>query len=503
MDSKTSITYKKIPDLVAYKKALQSSSDFVVDTKKISIIPSSGGGDYGDGFNTDLTVYIQDPNPGSFLHPDSVYATCDVEVQQSNGTACTTALFEVSANDMVERVQVRGLKSRVSLCDNQNFNVWSAMVDKMQNPDYYRSGDFSRGQIQEIGGTFNGTGKEVGSASYGGASRGAQLAEDLGTGTMRYKLDLSKVPFFSGKMLFPLAVSGGLEVNMKFDKTENAFAVHAIDNKTATRTTNATAAKYKITNFRLHATVSYMDREFMAAINNTILSQGLSIPYTSYIGLQHSPQSTNETIRVTNSLEHLRALFVVHRHSADINTLTSYSHSHFGNARVEEIQAIAGGVTVPSLALVCCDNTAYDTNYVRTTGAAIEELSEAAKTLGIYDEKKSYNRYAKDRILAASSIGAENDTTTPGNTVPIFKNVGDWAGCSILGLKMESGTDAFSSVYNRSSTSSNMPTRKTDLNLNIKYGASPTTTTANIFLVHSNVAKILPNGQIVPEQLTV
>ena len=498
MDTKTSISYKKIPDLVAYKKALQSSSDYIIDTKKLSFIPSSGAGPYGDGYNTDLTAYIQDPNPGSFLHPDSVYATCDVEVQKSDGSPCTTAIFESSANDMISRLSIRGLKSRVSLCDNQFFNIWSAMVDRLSNPDYYKGGDFSRGQVQEISASLNGTGTTIGSASYGGASRGAQLAADLGSGKMRYKIDLSKAPFFSNKMLFPLAVSGGLEAAMKFDSTENVFAVHAPENTDAKVGDNATAAKYKITNFRIHATVSYMSREFMAAINNTILNQGLSYPFSSYIGLQPSPQSTSETIRITNSLEHLRSLFVVHRHSDDIDKLAKYSHSHFPNARVEEIQAIAGGVTIPSLPLVCCDNTVYDTNYVRTTGAAIEELSEAAKTLGIYDKKKSYNRYAKDRIIATSTIGTAVGT----NTVPVLKDVGNWAGCSILALKMESGTDPFSSVYNRSSTSANMPTRKTDLNLNIKYGASPTTTTANIFLLHSNVAKILVNGQIIPEQLT-
>jgi len=212
----------------------------------------------------------------------------------------------------------------------------------------------------------------------------------------------------------------------------------------------------------------------------------------SYIGLQHNPKSTNETIRVGSSLEHLNSIFITHRVSADVSgNISKYSISHFGNAGVSELQAISGGVTVPSQPLVATTGAAANP---LTTGQAEEELCQALENIGLYYPKSTRVLERKNTQLATSSMGT-------GGGAPTFAEVKAWTGKSILGLPMSSGTDIFSSVYNRSSSGSST-SRKADLNLNLKYLADPSAFTANIFLVHANIMQFLPNGQIIPEQLT-
>jgi len=228
----------------------------------------------------------------------------------------------------------------------------------------------------------------------------------------------------------------------------------------------------------------------MTMFKQSIAAGQMSIPYMSYIGLQHNPKSTNETIRVGSSLEHLNSIFITHRVSADVSgNISKYSISHFGNAGVSELQAISGGVTVPSQPLVATTGTA---SAPLTTGQAEEELCQALENIGLYYPKTTRIIERKNTQLATSAMGAN-----PGIAV----NPGGWSGKSILGLPMSSGTDIFSSVYNRSASGSST-SRKADLNLNLKYLADPSAFTANIFLVHANIMQFLPNGQIIPEQLT-
>jgi len=490
MDGKSSINYGAVPSAVAYKRSLAASSDHIVQTRKISILPSSGGGTYGDGSGSqDLTVYLQDPSEGSFLHPDSVYMTANIQTLAADGSAVTTGNFEVSANDVVERVQVRGMKSRVQLADCQNFNVYSAAMDKLKYDDYYLgANEAGRGMGNEAVDAAGGT-----NLNFGGSSKGAIAAAGLGAGTTQFKIDLSKVPLFSPlpgakkSLMLPLGVSGGFELNVRFAPTSQAFVGYKTDNTTPT-----TTVKYSVTNVRLHATVSYMSQAFMTMFKQSIAAGQMSIPYMSYIGLQHNPKSTNETIRVGSSLEHLNSIFITHRVSADVSgNISKYSISHFGNAGVSELQAISGGVTVPSQPLVATTGAAANP---LTTGQAEEELCQALENIGLYYPKSTRVLERKNTQLATSSMGT-------GGGAPTFAEVKAWTGKSILGLPMSSGTDIFSSVYNRSSSGSST-SRKADLNLNLKYLADPSAFTANIFLVHANIMQFLPNGQIIPEQLT-
>jgi hypothetical protein len=229
----------------------------------------------------------------------------------------------------------------------------------------------------------------------------------------------------------------------------------------------------------------------MAMFKQSIASGQMSIPYMSYIALQHNPKSTSETIRVGSSLEHLNSIFITHRVTADVaGSISKFSISHFGNAGVSELQAVSGGVTHPSQALVACTGTAAAP---KTTAQAEEELHQALENIGLYYPKTTRVLERKNTQLATSDVGAA--------TNPLFGDVAKWSGKSILGLSMSSGTDIFSSVYNRTASGSST-SRKSDLNLSLKYLADPSAYTANIFLVFANVMRFLPNGQIIPEQLT-
>jgi len=361
-------------------------------------------------------------------------------------------------------------------------------MDKLKYDDYYLgANETGRGMGNEKATTT--VGKNL---NYGGSSKGAIAAAGLGAGTMQFKIDLSKVPLFSPlpgakkSLMLPLGVSGGFELNLRFAPTSQAFVGFAAANTTPTTTT-----KYAVTNVRLHATVSYMSQAFMTMFKQSIAAGQMSIPYMSYIGLQHNPKSTNETIRVGSSLEHLNSIFITHRVTADVaGNISKYSISHFGNAGVSELQAISGGVTVPSQPLVCTTGTA---SAPLTTAQAETELFQALENIGLYYPKTTRVLERKNTQLATSSMGT--------GTNPLYAEVKAWNGKSILGLPMSSGTDIFSSVYNRSSSGSST-SRKADLNLNLKYLADPSAFTANIFLVHANIMQFLPNGQIIPEQLT-
>ena len=58
--------------------------------------------------------------------------TGEITTTDAAGSNVETAIFNSSANDLIRRVQVRGRKSRMILADCRDYNVWSAMLDKLK-----------------------------------------------------------------------------------------------------------------------------------------------------------------------------------------------------------------------------------------------------------------------------------------------------------------------------------------------------------------------------------
>ena len=495
MESKSAINFSSIPASVNYKDVLKSSSDFVRDSRKVTIIPSSSGA-FGPGSQTECTIMIDDGGAGAFLHPDSCYVTCDIltttAVGGSTGTA--TANFNSSANDIIDRVQVRGRRSRVMLADCRDFNVWSALRDKLRYPESYEgNAPWSRGFINKIKDGHPDADTIAGfSESYGLASRGAANVAELGSSATnrRYKIELSYCPFFANDKVVPLSSAGGLELNLTFARVNDAFVGY----QNANQDPVATTLDYRVTNLRFHCMISYFSSDFMQRYNSAILSGGIAIPYESYIALSHVPQSTNESVRLSSSLEHLRSVFAVHRLTADLNKITKPSLAHFGNPLLEEIQLQSGGIVQPTTPLITA--VSAGTN---VTGQMMEELQQAAQAIDPHLKGKDLQLQKESAELKL--ITAAKGTEVASETGPKFAEVAGWNGCHIVGLKTDGGSP-YSSIYNKTSSTEQSPARKSDLMATLKYTGDPSAYTTNFFLYHGNVLHVRPNGMMIPEQLS-
>ena len=196
MDTKTAISYSKIPDGFAYKGSLKSSTDHIRDSRKVVIIPTSSGS-FGPGTQTQCLIDITDGGAGAFLHPDSCYVTCDIKTVTAVGgeTGVASAGFNSSANDIIDRVTVRGARSRVQLADCRDYNVYSAMRDRLRYPQAFR-GDapWSRGFPKKVQSIYDGDATGAGitqhNVNYGIGSRAPALVSELGAGSRRFKIEM-------------------------------------------------------------------------------------------------------------------------------------------------------------------------------------------------------------------------------------------------------------------------------------------------------------------------
>lgn len=496
MDTKSSVNFSAVPAGVAYKDALSSSTDHIRDSRRVVIHPSSGSGSFGPGSQTECTFFVDDGANGSFLHPDSCYITCDIQTVTAVGgqTGVESANFNSSANDVIERVTVRGKRSRVQLADCRSYNLWSALQDKLYYPKSYEGhAPWSRGFVDQVkdDGHPDANAVTLFSKNYGLVSRGATNVVELGAGTRRYKLELKYCPFFANKLLIPLSSTGGIAVDINFSRVNDSFVGFQAANGTAATTT----LDYRVTNVRFHCLISYMEERFMQAYNSQILKGGISIPYDSYVSLQHVPQSTNENLRLSTGLEFCKSVFVCHRMTADLNAIAKPSLAHLGNPKLEEIQLVAGGLVQPTTPLICA--TSGGTN---VTGQMVEELIQAQQTIDPSFKSKDFQLQKQSMEITLAS--AANGTAVGSNTGPKFAEVAGWNGCHIVGLALDSGSP-FSSIYNRSNSSMQDPQRKSDLMATFKYTSDPSAYTTNVFMYHSNILKIGPNGSMIPYQLSM
>ena len=501
MESKSSVNFGAVPAGVAYKDALRSSTDHIRDSRKVVIRPSSGSGSFGPGSQNECSFFLDDSANGSFLHPDSAYITCDIQTVTAVGgqTGVGSANFNSSANDILDRVTVRGKRSRVQLADCRSYGLWSALQDKLYYPKSYEGhAPWSRGFVDQVGddkGHPN-VGTTISySPNNGLVSRGATNVVELGAGTRRYKLELKYCPFFKNKLLIPLSSTGGVSVDLAFARVNDAFVGFQAANGTAA----TTVLDYRVTNMRFHCQISYMNERFMQAYNSQILKGGISIPYDSYVALQHIPQSTNESIRLSSNLEFCKSIFVCHRNTGDLNAIAKPSLAHMGNPKLEEAQAISSGLVQPTTPLICA--TASGTNI---TGQMVEELVQAQKTIDPSFHAKDFQiqKQSMEVVLATATGTNLNGAAITSTTGPVFSDVSLWNGSHILGLSLDSGSP-FSSIYNRTSTTMQGTNTKGDLMFTMKYTADPSAFTANFFMYHSNVLKIGPNGAMIPYQLSM
>lgn len=497
MDSKSAINFSAVPSMFNYKGALSSSTDHIRDTRKVTIIPTSSGA-FGPGAQSECTIFIDDGANGSFLHPESCYITCDVQTVTAVGgaTGVESANFNSSANDLIERVTIRGKRSRVQLCDCRQYNVYSAMRDRLKYPEAFEGkAPWSRGFVDRIedGHPDANTAAKF-SENYGLTSRGATNVVELGAGTRRYKIELGYTGFFSnsfkGELGIPLSSTGGIEIALSFARVNDAFVGYEDANGDAA----TTVLDYRVTNLRFHCQISYMNERFMQAYNSQILKGGVAIPYDTYVGLQHVPQSTNESVRLSSSLEHVKALFCVHRFTSDLNKIAKPSIGNFGNPLLEEIQLVASGLVQPTTPLITATS-----NGTNVTGQMIEELGQALERVDNSHHGKDLQlqKQAMEHTLAT----AANGVAVGSNTGPKYDDVKKWNGSHIVGLALDSGSN-FSSIYNRSSSSMQDPQRKSDLMATLKYTNDPSSYTTNFFMCHSNVLRVGPNGSMIPEQLS-
>ena len=482
MDFQSAVDYTQVPSLVAYKSALKSPADHIRDTRKVTVIPTSGG-QFGPGSQTEATIMIDDGGAGAFLHPDSCYMTCDITTTDAvgGGAITNTANFNSSANDIIDRVIVRGKRSRVMLADCRDYNVWSALRDKLRYPEAYKGkAPWSRGFVIKTVDPTDGTKDK----NYGLYSRGVANVEQLKDTTRRFKLSLEYCPFFTNKLIVPLASSGGIELSISFARIADSFVGYATDNTTGTET----CKDYKVTNLRFHCQISYMNERFMREFESHVNSGGVPIPYDSYLSLSHVPQSNNESVRLSSNLEHLKAVFAVHRFTGDLNDIKKASLAHFGNPGLTEIQLSSGGITQPSVPLICSTDDGK-----AVSGQMLEELEQAARAIDPHLGDLEFD-IASTQIALASSL--------PGTaTNPVLADVSKWNGTHIVGLTMDSG-QPFTSIYNRTNSTMQTPVRKTDLVASMKYAGNPSSFTSNFFLYHSNVLRVRKDGMLVPEQLS-
>jgi len=497
MESKSAVTYSAVPEGVAYKDALKSSTDFIRDSRKVTIIPTSSGA-FGPGSQTQCLVDITDGGAGAFLHPDSCYITCDIKTVTAVGgeTGVASACFNSSANDIVERVTLRGARSRVQLADCRDYNVYSAVRDRLRYPRAFMgdapwSRGFPRKKQSKYDGDATGNPITQHNENFGIGSRAPDLVTELGAGTRRFKIEMSYCPFFANDKLVPLSSSGGLQLELTFARVNDAFVGHKDDNGTLA----TTALDYRVTNLRFHCMISYMDERFMQAYNSQILSGGVAIPYDSYISLSHIPQSTNETVRLSSNLEHLKSVTLVHRLTADLNKIGQCSLGNFGNPKLEEIQLSNGGIVQPTTPLIC--TTSAGTN---VTGQMVEELMQSAAAVDHHLKSKEFPLDQKSMELPLTA-STTNKTSISGEAGPKLDEVSEWNGAFIVGLKTDSSS-AYSSIFNRANSTNQAGTRKADINATLKYTADPSTFTSNFFLYHGNVMHVRPNGMVVPELLS-
>ena len=238
-----------------------------------------------------------------------------------------------------------------------------------------------------------------------------------------------------------------------------------------------------------------MEERFMQAYNSQILKGGISIPYDSYVSLQHVPQSTNENLRLSTGLEFCKSVFVCHRLTADLNAIAKPSLAHMGNPLLEEVQLVASGLVQPTTPLITA--TSSGTN---VTGQMVEELIQAQKTIDPSFHSKDFQLQKQSMEITLAT--ADKGTAIGSNTGPKFAEVAGWNGCHIVGLALDSGSP-FSSIYNRSNSSMQDPQRKSDLMATMKYTDDPSAYTTNVFMYHSNILKIGPNGSMIPYQLSM
>ena len=387
---------------------------------------------------------------------------------------------------------MRGAASRVNISDCRHYNVWSALNDKLRYGNIPDSSThpISRGFPQRVKDTTDGTSASI-NLGFGLGSRSIQGVIDLNDGKKRYKGELKYCPFFNNDMMVPLQLTGGLEISVNFERNNMALVGHKADNEPAAL--EETTKKYIVSNVRFHCEIVYSNdalTKFMAA---EMKAGRLAIPYTSYSSLQHSPQSTAETLRLTQSLKHLQSLFIVHRRTEDINDIKKASLADFPNPQLLSFQASSGGRTVPSVELQV--GTDLGKNY---TGDAYGELEIAVKRSLGYDISKTPLDMTHFNTLATTS-------QSPGTqTKPIYSDVAGWCGSHIVALQMDGGSK-FSSIFNR--VNSFNQTGNADLTASFKYAISPSSVntnkglTMNAFMVYDNVLNILPNGELVPDQI--
>ena len=495
--NKSAINYSKLPKSLDYKESLSSFNDHITDTRKISIVPTNST-TYGSSQTSEAIIFVDDSSLGSMLHPDSCFLTADIQTLAS-GSASATSLFNSSANDVIERIQIRSKRSRIQLADCRDFNVFSAMCDKLKYPQSYSGkAPWARGFPTKVSGGTSGAATAIAAPqvlgvynrNFGLASRNLVGSTELGAGSRKYYIELKYCPFFQNKKLIPLALSGGIEIVITFARLGDALVGVEANNSTPASTTD----EYTIKNLKFHCQVSYANDMLNAALQTEMKSGGLNIPYSSYASLQHNPKSVSESVRMSSALEHLEAIYVVHRFTTDLNNIAKASLAHFGNPKLEEIQFSSGGKVQPTTPLICTS-----TSGTKYSGEAYVELQHACKNLDIdIKEDAQFDKTAMEIPLATSAQGTA--LAANGSTGPLETEVSKWNGACVFGLVMNSGKP-FTSIYNRTSSMFSA-SQKSDLIGTFKYTADPSDFTMNAFLKFGNIMRIEANGVIIPEQLS-
>ena len=482
------IDYSGIPKGLDYKSKLKSFTDNIRDTRRVVIIPSNNT-IYGSDAAQECLIHVKDSGIGAMLKPNSCYLSYEVQTQVAAGTADNKAYFNSSANDVIDRITVRGAASRVNISDCRHYNVWSAINDKLRYGNIPDSSThpISRGFVQRTADLTDASGSAAQTTthnlSFGLGSRSVAGVEELKAGQKRYKAELKYCPFFDNDSLIPLQLTGGLEISLNFSRNNDAMVGHSATNGTL----DNTITKYTVSNVRFHCEIVYSNdalTKFMAA---EMKAGNLAIPYTSYSALQHVPQSTAETLRLSQSLKHLQSVFVVHRRTADLNNIRKASLADFPNPQLTGYQVSSGGRVVPSVELQVGSDDGKE-----FTGDAYGELENAVKRSLGYDISKTPLDMTHFNTLAstAQSVGTA--------AKPVYSDVAKWCGSHIVGLQMDGGSK-FSSIFNR--VNSFNQTGNADLTASFKYGASPSALTMNAFMVYDNVLQIMPNGEFIPEQI--
>ncbi len=491
------IDYSGIPKGLDYKSKLKSFTDNIRDTRRVTIIPSNNT-IYGSDAAQECLIHVKDSGIGSMLKPNSCYLTYEVQTQVAAGTSDNGAYFNSSSNDVIDRITVRGAASRVNISDCRHYNVWSAINDKLRYGNIPDSSThpISRGFVQRTADFTDASGSAAQTTThnlgFGLGSRSVAGVAQLNDGNKRYKAELKYCPFFDNDSLIPLQLTGGLEISVNFSRNNDAMVGHKADNDTLETTTK----QYVVKNVRFHCEIVYSNdalTKFMAA---EMKAGNLAIPYTSYSALQHNPQSTAETLRLSQSLKHLQSVFIVHRRTRDLNNISAASLADFCNPQLTGFQVSSAGHVVPSVELQvgADDGKEY-------TGDAYGQLEAAAKRSLGYDISKTPLDMTHFNTLATT---AQSSGTT---AKPVYSDIAKWCGSHIVALQMDGGSK-FSSIFNR--VNSFNQTGSADLTASFKYAISPSSVpssagtkglTMNAFMVYDNVLQILPNGELIPEQI--